>query len=120
VTEKVLWTLPADRVGKNVPGEFTGLNIAAGNHPLMIEIEAKCDRFEVARVAWANRRWLQARAGNGVHRRLSRRGMPDAPRHDCHRGHPITALRLQFPAAATVDLKQVRIRELSVQPLPSE
>ncbi len=54
VTERVLWSLPAERKGKSGPQiEFTGLNVAAGNHPLMIEIEAKCDRFAVSRVAWA-------------------------------------------------------------------
>jgi hypothetical protein len=31
-------------------------------------------------------------------------------------GSAITALRLQFPAGAAVDLRQVGIRELAIQP----
>ena len=73
----------------------------------MIEIEAKCDRFELARVAWA---------GDGF------KGEPEfiagypGVEYPTHRvtiatgGKPISALRLQFPGG--VDLKQVRIREL--------
>jgi hypothetical protein len=114
VTEKVLWTLPAQRMGNNGPRiEFTGLNVAAGNHPVMIEIEAKCDRFDVARVAWAT--------GDGFKAGQEMEFIAGYPGVECptHRvtittgGQPISTLRLQFPAGATVDLKQVRIRELS-------
>jgi hypothetical protein len=113
VTEKVLWSLPAQRVGNNAPPiEFTGLNVAVGNHPVMIEIEAKCNRFEVARVAWAT--------GDGFKAGQEREFIAGYPgvEFPTHRvtittgGQPISALRLQFPAGATVDLKHVRIREL--------
>jgi hypothetical protein len=114
VTEKVLWSLPADRVGKNPPQiEFAGLNVAAGNHPVMFEIEVKCNRFDVARVAWAT--------GDGFKTGQEMEfiaGYPGAE-SPTHRvtiatgGQPVRALRLQFPAGAAVDLKQVRIRELS-------
>ncbi|MBN2295799.1 MAG: hypothetical protein JXM70_25435, partial [Pirellulales bacterium] len=54
VTEKVLWSLPGERVGKNQAQiELKNLNVAIGNNPIMIEVQAKCDRFHVARVAWA-------------------------------------------------------------------
>jgi hypothetical protein len=111
VTEKVLWTSPADRVGNNSPQiEFTGLNIAAGERPIMIEIEAKCNRFEVARVAWAT--------GDGFKPGQDMEFIAGYPGVECptHRvmiatgGQPITALRFHFPAGANVDLKQVRIR----------
>lgn len=116
VTEKVLWTLPADRLGRNVSGDFAGLNIAAGDHPLLIEIEAKCNRFDVARVAWAT--------GDGFKDGQEREFIAGYPGVECptHRvtittgGQPIRALRLQFPSGATVDLKQVRIRELGIRP----
>ena len=114
VIEKVLWTLPADRLGKNVPGEFTGLNIAAGNHPVMIEIDAKCDRFEVARVAWATGDGFKA--GQEMEFIAGYPGV-ESPTHRvtiATGGKPITDLRLQFPGGANVDLKQVRIRELGI------
>jgi len=113
VTEKVLWSLPADRVGNAPPPiEFTGLNIAAGNHPVMIEIEAKCTRFDVARVAWATGDGFKA--GQEMEIIVGYPGV-DSPIHRvtiATGGQPISALRIQFPAGATVDLKQVRIREL--------
>ena len=113
VTERVLWSLPAQRVGKNAPQiELTGLNVAAGNQPVMIEIEAKCDRFEVARVAWATGDGFQ-----GGQEREFIAGYPGVE-YPTHRVtiapgfRPISALRLQFPAG--VDLKQVRIHELAI------
>lgn len=121
VTEKVLWSLPAQRVGNNPPQiEFTGLNVAAGNHPVVIEIEAKCNRFDVARVAWATGDGFKA--GQEMEFIAGYPGV-ESPTHRVTittGGQPISALRLQFPAGATVDLKQVRIRELSIQPLPTE
>jgi hypothetical protein len=120
VTERVLWSLPAQRMGRNEPGiDLTGLNVAAGPQPHMIEIEAKCDRFEVARVAWAT--------GNGFTAGQECEFIAGYPgvESPTHRvtittgGQPIRALRLQFPAGATVDLKQVRIRELGIEP-PTE
>ena len=113
VTEKVLWSLPAQRMGNNPPQiEFTGLNVAAGNHPVMIEIEAKCNRFDVARVAWATGDGFKA--GQEMEFIAGYPGV-ESPTHRvtiATGGQPISALRLQFPAGATVDLKQVRIREL--------
>jgi hypothetical protein len=115
VTEKVLWSLPADRVGNAPPPiVFAGLNVAAAKHPLMIEIEAKCTRFDVARVAWATGDGFKA--GQEMEFIV---GYPGAE-SPIHRvtiatgGQPISALRVQFPAGATVDLKQVRIRELGL------
>ena len=114
VTEKVLWNLSPDRTGKNSPQiELKDLNIAAGNQPVMIEIQAKCDRFEVARVAWAT--------SDGFKPGQEREFIAGYPGVECptHRvtidagGQPITALRLQFPAGVT--LKQVRIRALGIQ-----
>ncbi|MBN1343393.1 MAG: hypothetical protein JXQ73_11970 [Phycisphaerae bacterium] len=119
MTEKVLWTLPAQRRGKTPPHiELTGLNVPAGNHPLMIEIEAKSDRFAVARVAWATGDGFKA--GQEMEFIAGYPGV-ESPTHRvtiATGGQPISALRLQFPAGATVDLKQVRIRELGIQPLP--
>jgi hypothetical protein len=115
VTETVLWSLPADRVGSNSPPiEFTDLNIAAGDHPVMIEMEAKCDRFDVARVAWATGDGFKA--GQEMEFIAGYPGV-ESPTYRvtiATGGQPISALRLQFPAGATVDLKQVRIRELSI------
>ncbi len=115
VTEKLLWSLPAERRGNNGPQiEFTGLNVATGNHPVMIEIQARCSRFEIARVAWATGYGLNA--GPEIEFIA---GYPGAE-YPTHRvtiatgGQPISALRLQFPAGATVDLKQVRILELGM------
>lgn len=114
VSEKVLWTLPADRTGINPPQiEFTGLNIATGNGPIMIEIEAKCDRFEVARIAWAT--------GEGYKPGQEMEFIAGYPGHEsptyrvtiAANSQPITALRLHFPGT-TIDLKQLRIREISL------
>ncbi len=114
VTDRVLWTAPAERRGKNPPQiEFTGLNVADGKHPLMIEIETQCNRFAVARVAWAT--------GNEFKPGQEMEFTAGYPGVECptHRitiatgGQTITALRFHFPGGSTVDLKQVRIRELS-------
>jgi hypothetical protein len=123
VTEKVLWSLPAEaprtfqRVGNNVPQiEFIGLNIAAGDHPVMIEIEAKCDRFDVARVAWAT--GGEFKAGQEMEFIAGYPGV-ESPTHRITLvtgGQPITALRLQFPAGAAVDLKKLNIHEIFLKP----
>ena len=116
VSEKVLWSLPRKHMGISaVSGEFTGLNVATGNHPIMIEFEARCDRFAVGRAAWAT--------GDDEHKAWQEVDfMAGYPGVECptHRvtiatdGQPITALRLQFPAGATVDLRQVRIRGVDI------
>jgi hypothetical protein len=115
VTERMLWTLPADRVGNNPPRvELTGLNIAAGGQPVMIEIEATCNRFDVARVEWST--------GDGYVPGQSMEfiaGYPGVERPTYRvtflpGNKPITALRLQFPAGAAVDLKQIRVHELGI------
>ena len=109
----MLWTLPDQRKGKNGPQiELTGLNFAVGNHPLMIEFEAECDRFEVANVAWST--------GDGYKPGQAVEFMAGYPgvKSPTYRvmistgGKPLSALRLQFPG--NVDLKQVRIRELGM------
>ena len=111
VTEKVLWSLPPERAGNSgAQFEFAGLNIAVGNHPLMIEIQAKCDRFQVAHVAWAGPDGYKPGHGTDF-----TAGYPGVE-YPTHRvtilpgGQTITALRFHFPGA--VDLKQVRIREI--------
>lgn len=116
VTEKVLWSLPEARSGTSVPQiEFTGLNIATGNQAILIEIEAKCSRFDIARVACVTGETTQEMefiAGYpGVEFPTYRVTMDTG-------GRPITALRLQFPGGSSVDLKQVRIRGLALQPQP--
>ena len=115
VSEKVLWSLPQEHMGNGaLSGEFTGLNVATGNHPLMIEFEVECDRFAIGRAAWAtgdeHKAWQEMEFMAGypgvkcpIHRVTIATG-----------GQPITALQLQFPAGATVDLKQVRIREVGI------
>ncbi len=112
VTENVRWTLPVERAGKNGPQfELTGLNLNTAN-PIMIEIEAKCNRFDVARVAWAT--------GEGYKSGQEMEFIAGYPgvEFPTYRvtietgGQPINALRFQFPAA--VDLKQVRIREIGI------
>lgn len=113
VTERVLWSLPANLAGNApLPIEFTGLGVEAGDHPVMIEIEAKCNRFDLARVVWST--------GDGFKARQEREFIVGYPgvESPIHRvtiatgGQPLSSLRLQFPAGATVELKQVRIREL--------
>ena len=118
-----LWSLPADTPRgwqsadkKWSQLEFRGLNLTAGNHPVMIEIEAKCGRFDIANVAWA--------AGDGFKAGREMEfiaGYPGAE-YPTYRitiasgGRPITALRLRFPAQAEVDLRAVRILELNLLP----
>ncbi len=121
VTEKLLWSLPPERA-ENVasPVEFADLNLETGNSTVMIEIEAQCDRFAVARVAWA--------ADDGFtpgHEMEFVAGYPgvESPTHRvtiAPDGRPVTALRLQFPPGATVALKQVRIREFHLPPAATE
>jgi len=115
VTEKLLWSLPTPRLANKQPHiELTGLNIVPGSHPLMIEIEAKCDRFDVARLAWATDHGFQA--GQEMEFIIGYAGT-ESPTHRvtiATGGQVIRALRLGFPAGATVDLEQVRIRELSL------
>jgi hypothetical protein len=87
----------------------------------MIEIEAKCDRFDVARVAWATGGEFKS----GQERDFTA-GYPgvESPTHRVTintGGQPITALRLLFRGGVpghlnNVDLKHVRIRELGIQP----
>ena len=108
LTERVLWSLPAERKGKYGPQfELTGLNVAAGTRIVMIEIEAKCDRFGLARVAFAE---------NGFRGETEFIAGYSGVEYPTHRvtiatgGRPISALGFQFPGG--VDLKQVRIHEL--------
>jgi len=114
-SEEVLWSFPAGRAGNNPPQiEFTDLNIAVGDHHLMIEIEAKCGRFDLARVAWATGDGFKA--GQEMEFIAGYPGV-ESPTYRvtiATGGRPISALRFQFPAGAAVDLRQVRIRELSV------
>jgi hypothetical protein len=113
VTERVLWSLPPERAGNVAsPVELTDLNVAAGNHAVMIDIEAKCDRFAVARVAWATGDGFKA--GQEMDFIAGYPGV-ESPTHRvtiATAGQPITALRLQFPGGATVELREVRIHEL--------
>jgi hypothetical protein len=115
VTQEVLWNLPAERKGNN-PAliEFAGLNIATGNQPVMIEIEAKCDRFEVAHVAWATADGFKP--GQDMEFVAGYPGV-ESPTYRvtiATDSQPISALRFQFPVGAAVDLKQVRIHKLSL------
>lgn len=116
VTEKVLWNLPAERAGNNPPQiEFTGLNVETGDHPVMIEIKANCDRFAVARVAWATDEGF--RAGQEMEFIAGYPGaeFPTYRVTIAGGGQPISALRFQFPAGATVDLREVRIRQYIIE-----
>lgn len=117
VTETLLWSLPDECVGNVAsPIEFNDLNIAVGKHPVMIEIEAKCDRFDVARVAWATDDGYKA--GQEMEFIAGYPGM-EFPTHRvtiATDGKHISGLRLQFPAGATVNLKQLRIRGISITP----
>lgn len=122
VTGKVLWSLPADASRKfqrerNKASliEFADLNIPADDHPVMIEIEAKCNRFALARVAWAT--GGKFKAGQEMEFIAGYPGA-ESPTHRVTMntdGEPITALRLQFPANAEVDLKQIRVVEFGSQ-----
>ncbi len=114
ITEKLLWSLPEPRMESKTPEiAFTGLNLAAGNHPVMIEIEAKCDRFDIARLAWSTDDAFQS-AGE-IEFTM---GYP-SPRTPTYRltiatdGQPIRALRLRLPAGSTIDLQQLRAREFA-------
>ena len=115
VKEHLLWSLPAEHSGNRGPQfEFPGVNIEAGNHPLMIEIEARCDRFDMARVAWTMDE--DPAAGQEVAFIAGYPGV-EFPTYRVTidtGGHPISALGIRFPAGATVNLKQVRIREISM------
>jgi hypothetical protein len=111
VSEKTLWTLPNDRAGKTAsPIELKDLNIAAAQHPMMIEFEALCDRFELGHVAWSTGDGFQP--GQAIEFMA---GYPTA-KTPTHRvtiatdGKPLDALRFHFPGKA--DLKQVRIRQI--------
>jgi len=114
VSESVLWSLPPERRGKTTGQiEFTDLDVAAAGHPVMIEIEAMCDRFDVARLAWST--------GDGFKAGQEMEFIAGYPGVGCptHRvtiatgGQPIRALRLQLPAGATADLRQARVRALT-------
>ena len=121
VTEKLLWSLPPERAGNVAsPVEFADLNLETGNNPVMIEMDAQCDRFAVARVAWAT--GGEYRPGQEMEFVA---GYPSTEtptyRVTFTTGIlPITALRLQFPAGATVALKQVRIRQFRLSPATTE
>ena len=113
VTDKLLWSLPKDFPGMaGVQVEVANIDGVATRQPIMIEVEASCNRFDVARLAWATDKGYQA--GQEVEFMV---GYP-APECPTYRvtisptGQPITALRLQFPGGSTVELKDVRIREL--------
>jgi len=135
VTEKKLWSLPADAprtaqpftVGRayhplgyqavNVQQiEFTGLNIESGDSAVMIEFEVKCSVFDMAHVAWAT----EGEFKDGD--RLEFIAGYPGKEYQTHRltfdtgGKPITALRIQFPIGANVDLKTVNVRQLTITP----
>ena len=110
VREELLCTLPPERMKKDAQRiEFTELHLPAGSPVVMIEIAARCDRFDVAKVAWSTGDGYKARqemefvagypcAEDPVYRATIDTG-----------GRPIDALCIQFPGGAAVDLKQVRI-----------
>lgn len=113
VTEKVLWNLPLERTGTvGTQVELTDLRMPPTAHPVMIEIEANCNRFDIARLAWASDKGFQA----GQEREFIVGYLgPESPTYRVTispTGQPITVLRLQFPGGSTVKLKDVRIREL--------
>lgn len=110
-SETLLWSLPAERAGSVGPlFEVSGLNIPCGGHPVMIEIEATCDRFSLARVAWGS--------GDGPTPGQEMEFMAGYPGNDYSTyrvtidpaGQPINAVRVQFPGNANV--KDIRVREL--------
>jgi hypothetical protein len=113
VTDKLLWSLPKDFPGMaGVQVEVAQIDGVATRQPIMIEIEARCDRFDVARLAWATDKGYQA--GQEVEFIVGYPG-PECPTYRVTispTGQSITALRLQFPGGSTVELKDVRIREL--------
>lgn len=119
LTEEEVWRLPPERAGRTaLQTEFTDLTITAANGPIMIELTATCDRLDVARVAWATDKGYQP----GQETELLV-GYP-APADPTYRvtaaahGLPIRALRLQFPAGATVDLREVCVRRIRMAPAP--
>jgi hypothetical protein len=114
-TENILWNLPKERMGKNESQiELTGLNITTSDNPIMIEIQAKCDRFDLAHAAWAS--------DDGFKPGQEMEFIAGYPgeEYPTYRvtinpgGRPINALRLQFPSKAAVDLKQVSIHEINI------
>ncbi len=117
VSERVLWSLPADRGGKICPQqqiELTGLNISAGDNPIMIEIEAKCSRFQAGLAEWTTEDDFQA--GLNMEFIVGYPGVksPTYRMTIATAGEPIRAIRFTFPAEADVNLKQIRIRELRI------
>lgn len=116
LSEKVLWTLPVERAGANpAQVEFTNLNLP-GTSFVMIEIEAKCTRFEVARAAWAT--------GDGYKGGQEAEFVAGYPGVEWPiyritiepKGQPIKSLRLTFPGGSEVDLRQVRVRGIVTAP----
>jgi hypothetical protein len=116
VTEKLLLELGAQRVENKPPRiELTGLNIASDGQPVMIEIEATCNRFQVARMEWSSDKGntpgqsMEFIVGYpGVERPTYRVTLDPGDK-------PINTLRFHFPADAAVDLKQIRIHELRIE-----
>ena len=79
----------------------------------MIEIEATCNRFDVARIEWSSDKTPgQSRefvvGYPGVERPIYRITLDPG-------GKPITTLRLQFPGGAAVDVKRIRVHELAIR-----
>ncbi len=117
VTETLLCSLPDERVGNVAsPIEFNDLNIPVGKCPVMIEIEAMCDRFDVARVAWATDEGFMAEQEMQFIAGYPGVELPTYRITIATEGKRISGLRLQFPAGATVDLKRLRIREIRIAP----
>jgi hypothetical protein len=115
VTAKVLWSLTQEQTGITLPQiEFTGLNVDAGNNPIMIEMEAACDRFQTACVNWATDDGFQA--GRNMEFIAGYPGV-ESPTYRVTMttgGRPLRAIRLQFPDGANVNLKQIRIHEIRI------
>jgi hypothetical protein len=116
VNEKLLLDIGTQRVKNNPPRvELTGLDIVSGGQPVMIEIAVTCNRFDLARVEWST-----GKDNTPGHNMEFTVGYPGVA-HPTYRvtldpgDKPITALRLQFPAGAAVDLKQIRIHELGIR-----
>jgi len=115
VSAKVRWSLTEKQTEiTNSQIEFTDLNIDVGNNPLMIEIEAECDRFQLALIQWALNQGFQA--GQDMEFSVGYPGESSIYRitiDTC--GQPLRALRLKFPAGANVNLKQIRIHEIRIR-----
>jgi hypothetical protein len=119
MTEKVLWELPADHMSKTgAQFEFKGLDLKPGNNPVMIEIEAVCDRFAIAHMSWSAGEGYKPGQGMEFMAGYPSEGPPILRVTFTTGGQPISALRFHFPGA--VDLRQVRVRELRVQPVPAK